>query len=105
MLKVVLACAQAVSGSTTPHSLAPASTRPSLSGRIGGGNATDAGLGGYARAAAVSGGRQLLGLGEAGLKFVRAQVGQWRSGAWEGASARSCFYPTKTLIVPLPSAP
>jgi hypothetical protein len=82
---------QAVSGSTTPHALAPASTRPSLGGRLGGGNAGDAGLGGYARAAAVSGGRQLLGLGEAGFKFVSAQVGQWRSGAWEGASARCCL--------------
>lgn len=72
----------------------PASTRPSQAGRApgsGGGVPSGdlgGGLGGIARAAAVSGRRQLLGLGEAGYKYVSAQVGQWRSGQWEGASAR-----------------
>ena len=92
--------AQAVSGCTTPHSLVPASTRPHQNGRAPGSGGVPSGdlgggLGGIARAAAVSGRRQLVGLGEAGYKYVSAQVGQWRSGQWEGASgrcARSAWY-------------
>lgn len=45
-------------------------------------------MSGYAKAAAVTGGKQLLGLGEAGYKYVSSQYGQWRCGSWEGASSR-----------------
>ncbi|CAL8470762.1 g10304 [Coccomyxa elongata] len=74
---------QAVSGCAVPHSVVPASTRPT-GGRLAGYES----VGGYARAAAKTGGKHLLGLGEAGFKYVSSQVGQWRSGSWEGASAR-----------------
>lgn len=74
---------QAVSGCAAPQSLVPASTRPA-GGRLAGYES----VGGYARAAAKTGGKHLLGLGEAGFKYVSAQVGQWRSGSWEAASAR-----------------
>ena len=77
------ACAQAVSGCAVPHSVVPASTRPT-GGRLAGYES----VGGYARAAAKTSGKHLLGLGEAGFKYVSSQVGQWRSGSWEGASAR-----------------
>jgi hypothetical protein len=72
-----------VSGCAAPQSLVPASTRPA-GGRLAGYES----VGGYARAAAKTGGKHLLGLGEAGFKYVSAQVGQWRSGSWEAASAR-----------------
>ncbi|EIE22763.1 hypothetical protein COCSUDRAFT_63899 [Coccomyxa subellipsoidea C-169] len=66
---------QAVSGCAAPQSLVPASTRPA-GGRLAGYES----VGGYARAAAKTGGKHLLGLGEAGFKYVSSQVGQWRSG-------------------------
>jgi hypothetical protein len=72
-----------VSGFTTPQSLVPTSTKL-LNGRLQGLDSVS----GYAKAAAKNGGRHLKGLGEAGYKFVSSQYGQWRSGSWEGASAR-----------------
>ncbi len=80
---------QAVSGCAAPQSLGPASTRPA-GGRLAGYES----VGGYARAAAKTGGKHLLGLGEAGFKYVSAQVGQWRSGSWEAASARHAVFPS-----------
>lgn len=74
---------QAVTGCAVPQSLVPASTRPA-GGRLAGYES----VGGYAKAAAKTGGKHLLGLGEAGIKYMSAQVGQWRSGSWEAASAR-----------------
>jgi hypothetical protein len=72
---------QALSGSASPQSLVPASQR------LPNGLRYDS-VSGYAKAAAVTGGKQLLGLGEAGYKYVSSQYGQWRSGSWEGASTR-----------------
>lgn len=72
---------QALSGSASPQSLVPASQR------LPSGLRYDS-VSGYAKAAAVTGGKQLLGLGEAGYKYVSSQYGQWRSGSWEGASTR-----------------
>ena len=69
-----------VSGLSTPHSLVPTSTKL-LNGRFDS-------MSGYAKAAALQGGKHLKGLGEAGYKFVSSQYGQWRSGSWEGATAR-----------------
>ena len=75
---------QALSGSTSPQSLVPASQR------LPSGLRYDS-VSGYAKAAAVTGGKQLLGLGEAGYKYMSSQYGQWRSGSWEGASTRYCY--------------
>ena len=72
---------QALSGSASPQSLVPASQR------LPSGLRYDS-VSGYAKAAAVTGGKQLLGLGEAGYKYVSSQYGQWRSGSWEGATTR-----------------
>ena len=86
---------QALSGSTSPQSLVPASQR------LPSGLRYDS-VSGYAKAAAVTGGKQLLGLGEAGYKYMSSQYGQWRSGSWEGASTRyrcSCMDPLTAPVV------
>ncbi len=72
---------QALSESASPQSLGPTSQR------LPSGLKYDS-VSGYAKAAALTGGKQLLGLGEAGYKYVSSQYGQWRSGTWEGASTR-----------------
>jgi hypothetical protein len=76
---------QVVSGFSTPHTLVPTSTKL-LNGHLDS-------VSGYAKAAAVQGGKHLKGLGEAGYKFVSSQYGQWRSGSWEGATSRCSSLP------------
>ena len=80
------ACMQALSESASPQSLGPTSQR------LPSGLKYDS-VSGYAKAAALTGGKQLLGLGEAGYKYVSSQYGQWRSGTWEGASTRCGMLP------------
>ena len=85
---------QALSGATSPQSMVPASQR------LPSGLRYDS-VSGYAKAAAVTGGKQLLGLGEAGYKYMSSQYGQWRSGSWEGASTRcaSCVGSPSAYVV------
>ena len=75
---------QAVAGCVLPQALAPVGSRGGagrrLSGYMGGYAPAAEAVGAYAAAAARSGGRQLLVLGEAGYKAVSARVSTWRSG-------------------------
>ena len=89
---------QALSESASPQSLGPASQR------LPSGLKYDS-VSGYAKAAALTGGKQLLGLGEAGYKYVSSQYGQWRSGTWEGASTRCGMLPHPPSAVVLQTDP